>query len=180
MQAGDGNIYGIGRLMYPSFAYLILKIDPSGGVSEVHTFDPAIGYPLGAMIVGSDGGLYGAMSSYQHPEITRVYKMTTAGAYSVFATYTGAWNFATTCTLTLGPDGTLYGTAGQSSPATIFRVSTAGVTSVVVQMNGADNSHEGFRPAGGLTRAPDGTLYGTTTLGGGSGAGTVFNVSPAG
>jgi uncharacterized repeat protein (TIGR03803 family) len=52
----------------------------------------------------------------------------------------------------------------------------AGVLTTLVSFNGAD----GNSPQASLVQGSDGNFYGTTTYGGASGRGTMFQVTPAG
>lgn len=81
--------------------------------------------------------------------------------------------------------GNLYGTttAGGSCPlgsgiacGTVFSVTPAGNENVVYSFQG---SPDGYYPAASLINV-DGTLWGTTLIGGASNQGTVFKVTPAG
>ncbi|MGA2761171.1 MAG: choice-of-anchor tandem repeat GloVer-containing protein, partial [Candidatus Cybelea sp.] len=85
--------------------------------------------------------------------------------------------------------GTLYGTTpyggsgscndhgSGSGCGTVFSVTTAGKETVVYNFKGAPG--DGSNPLGGLLNV-NGTLYGTTQLGGTNGKGTVFAVTPSG
>jgi uncharacterized repeat protein (TIGR03803 family) len=59
---------------------------------------------------------------------------------------------------------------------TIFRVTTAGVETVVYSFS--DNPSGGFIPFATVIRDPSGNLYGTTGEGGPTDNGTVFEVTP--
>jgi uncharacterized repeat protein (TIGR03803 family) len=76
-------------------------------------------------------------------------------------------------------DGALYGTTergGTNDQGTLYRVNKDGSGySVLANFGGA----WGVYPRGGLTRGPDGALYGTTDQGGQMGFGTVFRYGPA-
>jgi uncharacterized repeat protein (TIGR03803 family) len=76
--------------------------------------------------------------------------------------------------------GNLYGTteAGGSSGnnGTVFKVTPAGIETVIYSFSGAD----GQTPNAALIQDASGNLYGTTYFGGTSGTGTVFKVTPAG
>jgi uncharacterized repeat protein (TIGR03803 family) len=79
-------------------------------------------------------------------------------------------------------DGNFYGTAstgGAYGAGTVFKVTTAGVQSIVHSF-GANGAGDGLLPSGNLLQGPDGTLYGTTLSGGSSGSGTVFKITAQG
>ncbi|MGQ0568133.1 MAG: choice-of-anchor tandem repeat GloVer-containing protein [Armatimonadota bacterium] len=88
--------------------------------------------------------------------------------------------------LVAGDDGVLYGTtsggganlAGESGAGTIFRITTSGTETVLYSFGAT--AGDGSRPGAGLTKAPDGNLYGTTEAGGAYGNGTVFRITPGG
>jgi uncharacterized repeat protein (TIGR03803 family) len=90
--------------------------------------------------------------------------------------------------LLLAADGDLYGTTFAGPPqntfygnGTIFRITPDGALTTIHTFGGTD----GEAPMGGLVKAANGDLYGTTTFGGTSGAcvpscGTIFKITPAG
>jgi uncharacterized repeat protein (TIGR03803 family) len=77
-------------------------------------------------------------------------------------------------------NGTLYGTTdgneNQSLFGTVFTISTSGKEHVIHTFG---KGGDGIGPLGRLV-AVNGTLYGTTSLGGDYGVGTVFSISPTG
>jgi uncharacterized repeat protein (TIGR03803 family) len=80
--------------------------------------------------------------------------------------------------VTLAADGNLYGTivrGGASGFGTIFRLTPAGQINVLHHFAGG--SADGKFPEAPLFEGPGGELYGTTTEGGASGAGTVFKIT---
>ena len=77
-------------------------------------------------------------------------------------------------------DGNFYGTTKNGGPAnrgTVFRMTPAGVTTILHAFTGGA---DGFEPLAALVSAPDGTLYGTVSLGGSPGAGGVFTIAMGG
>lgn len=82
----------------------------------------------------------------------------------------------------LGPpveatDGNLYGTAANGGPAgqgVIYRITTAGVYSVLYAFTGG---LDGGGPRATLLAGSNGNLYGATYEGGGSGWGTLFEIT---
>ena len=77
-----------------------------------------------------------------------------------------------------GTDGTLYGTAPQGSASgggAVFQLNTDGSGFSVLK--DFDNGADGGYPYGGaLAKGTDGNLYGTTTLGGDAGSGTIYRL----
>jgi uncharacterized repeat protein (TIGR03803 family) len=82
--------------------------------------------------------------------------------------------------LTQGGDGYLYGTTfrgGTNNQGTVYRVTPVGALTTLWQFTGgADGSH----PDGGVVKATDGYLYGTTVGGGTNNDGTVFKITSTG
>jgi uncharacterized repeat protein (TIGR03803 family) len=77
--------------------------------------------------------------------------------------------------------GNLYGTTyggGAMGVGTVFKISAAGAESVLHSFAGGPT--DGANPQAGVIIDSAGNLYGTTTLGGANGLGTVFKVSAAG
>jgi uncharacterized repeat protein (TIGR03803 family) len=83
--------------------------------------------------------------------------------------------------LVQGIDGNLYGTTaygGANGDGTVFKVSETGTLTTLHSFAGYPT--DGQTPYGGLVQATNGNFYGTTTAGGTSGFGTVFEITPAG
>jgi uncharacterized repeat protein (TIGR03803 family) len=79
-------------------------------------------------------------------------------------------------------DGTLYGTTlngGANNAGTIFRVSTAGQLTTLVNFSGTAGAARGAAPLGTLVRSGE-FFYGTTFAGGAHDVGTVFRMSRSG
>ncbi len=77
-------------------------------------------------------------------------------------------------------DGNLYGVTnagGAYGCGSIYQLTLSGTMSTLYSFTG---DADGGYPAAGLVEAPDGALYGTTTLGGANGFGTVFRLGSAG
>ncbi len=81
--------------------------------------------------------------------------------------------------LVQGTDGNLYGTSLGGSNGYIFRMTPSGSLTDLHDFCSQNACADGYLPAG-LTRGSDGNFYGTTAGGGAHGAGTVFQITPAG
>ena len=69
---------------------------------------------------------------------------------------------------------TAYG--GANSDGLVFKITSAGVFTILHNFDGADGNY----PAAGLAPGSDGNFYGTTADGGANGDGTIFQITPAG
>lgn len=81
--------------------------------------------------------------------------------------------------LTLGADGSFYGTSesGGAGFGAVFKIDSSGSESLVYRfLGGAD----GATPEAPLLRGSDGNFYGTTVAGGTANAGTIFCLAPSG
>ena len=76
-------------------------------------------------------------------------------------------------------DGNLYGVTqqgGSENGGVVFRITPGGSLTVLHNVNGND---EGLNQVGGLMQATDGNFYGTNDIGGASGWGVLFRMTPA-
>jgi len=85
--------------------------------------------------------------------------------------------------LVQGTAGNLYGTAsggGANNHGTVFKITQDGTLTTLYTFCGMPNCPDGENPNAGLVLATDGNFYGTTTLGGTHGGGTVFRMTREG
>jgi uncharacterized repeat protein (TIGR03803 family) len=137
---------------------------PAGfGVSILHEFDPAVdgAAPLGALVEGPDGALYGTTSTGGAAGgLGTIYKVTPSGVFTVLHRFRDG-DGAPSAGLTMAADGNFYGTTplgGLGSRATIFRITPAGVFTSIRSLSTSTGAAEPMRHA--LVRGADEHLYG--------------------
>ena len=94
-----------------------------------------------------------------------------------FAAATGSQPYGP---LMLSADGNFYGTtytAGSLGGGVVYKLTPAGVYTVLHSFNNTDRS-QGLNPTTGLVQGSDGFLYGVTSAGGAHLFGTIFKVKP--
>lgn len=173
IRASDGNFYGTTSFGGANNAGTIFRIG-TGGFTTLHAVQRTVSFVAGAspLIQASDGFLYGVAP-------WRPFRMTLAGQVTYFDPIPGLFS-----PLVEGADGNLYGTTlsdqnpGAPRPATLFRMTTNGVPTV---LHTFARTAEDPDPCGTLLAAPDGTLYGTG-CGDGTGnfPGSIFAFSGSG
>ncbi len=140
-------------------------------------------YPVGSLIQGKDGYLYGTTELGGTSNIGTVFKISTAGDWyrsiSFMGQPDGAFPYAS---LIQGKDGYLYGTTGRGGTynygnGTVFKISTAGEKYILYSFTG---QLDGAFPYASLIQGTDGHLYGTTRYSGRYDGGTVFKISTDG
>jgi uncharacterized repeat protein (TIGR03803 family) len=85
--------------------------------------------------------------------------------------------------LVQGTDGNLYGTApdgGANAGGTVFKVTPAGTVTTLYSFCAQINCDDGKTPLAGLVLGTNGIFYGTTSVGGLNGDGTVFSITSGG
>jgi uncharacterized repeat protein (TIGR03803 family) len=155
--------------------------DPS--FTLLYSFHYATGeYPLAALIVDSDGNLYGTTQNGGTHGLGTVFEITNAGQEIVLHSFKpdpdGKFPIAS---LARDAVGNLYGTTSQGGAygfGTVFEVDTAGKESVIYSFTG--KGHDGRYPAAGLLLDNNGNLYGTTQDGGEANFGTAFKIATDG
>lgn len=135
--------------------------------------------PYARLIFDASGNLYGTTIGGGASNAGTVFKISSAGAYSVLYFFTGGSDGANPYAgLIFDASGNLYGTTwggGASHLGTVFKISSSGAYSA---LHSFAFGLDGVRPEAGLIFDASGNLYGTTGYGGASGNGTVFRIVP--
>ncbi|HTR42726.1 MAG TPA: choice-of-anchor tandem repeat GloVer-containing protein [Pseudomonadales bacterium] len=161
----------------------VFLLDSACGQETLHSFQ---GLPGGiTLIQGSDGNFYGTIYSGGDNNLGAVFKMTADGTVTNLVSFNGTNGANPGGRLTQGSDGNFYGTTangGKNDRGTVFKMTPGGTLTTLVTFNAAN----GGIPYATLIQGSDGNFYGTTywggnlALGGGSGYGTVFRMTPSG
>ncbi len=153
-----------------------------------HTFTGVKGdgsQPLANLVQGADGSYYGTTSAGGASGDGIVFKFADNGVFTVVHAFSGgnglsqdgATPFAP---VTIGPDGTLYGTThdgGSSGDGTVYKISPNGAEIVLHSFTGGN---DGLYPIAAVIIGKDGKLYGTTGGYRDSGYGTIFSLNTDG
>jgi len=191
-----GNLYGTTMLGGDLSCSLgapgcgtVFKLTPSGGgwtESVLYNFTGAMGeyWPRAALVLDKKGNLYSTIAA----EVFEITASRTEKAFYYFKG--GADGYGTWAGLVFDQKGNLYGTTANgggsgcwgSGCGTVFKLAPDGTETVLYRFAGGV---DGYSPMAGLVLDKRGNLYGTTELGGGlgcggSGCGTVFEVTPTG
>jgi uncharacterized repeat protein (TIGR03803 family) len=183
IQGSDGALYGMTQGGGSSGVGTVFKINPDGSAHTVlHNFNSTNGaYPLGSLIEGVDGAMYGLTVQGGSSSVGTVFKINADGsAHTVLHNFNNTNGAYPAGSLTQGTDGALYGltqSGGSSYYGTIFKINSDGSAHTVLHNF---NSTNGAYPNGSLIQGTDGALYGLTSQGGSSGVGTVFKINADG
>src|SRR6202035_5861458 len=161
----------------------VFKITPGGKVTFLYQFDQTHGAgPLGPVVQGSDGSLYGATSAGGDANGDGViFKMTPSGklswTYPLNGSVDGKQPSAGLVQVTDGKGNTiaLYGATqagGSKGYGTLFKVSLSGG---FTRLYDFDNT-TGMTPKITLLQNTTGILYGETYTGGNDGAGVFYSL----
>lgn len=168
--AGHGTVF---KIKPTGASYATLHHFASGGDGE---------YPEGAL-TNVSGLLYGTTYGGGTHGSGTVYTITTAGVEMVFLSFKTKSEGQRPYAGLTDVNGVLYGTTwggggsecGKFGCGTVFKITTAGVKTVLHSFAGAD----GANPHANLI-AVGSTLYGTTEDGGKHGSGTIFRIKTSG
>jgi uncharacterized repeat protein (TIGR03803 family) len=188
VEGHDSLLYGVTGSGGDQDLGTIFRLDKGGGSYAVlRSFTWAVvdaTHPLG-VFEGSDGFLYGTAAAGGTAFDGVVFKLARDGSgFEVVRSLlaTGGDGRQPAAPLTEGTDGSLYGTCptgGTNDGGVVFRLSPDGARYMVLH-DFAGFTGDGRFPQAGLVMGRDGGLYGTTTWGGRSNAGTVFRLGTAG
>jgi uncharacterized repeat protein (TIGR03803 family) len=187
IQATDGNFYGT----TPS---TVFKVTPSGTLTTL----AFVSSSYAGLVEATDGNFYGTTEYGGNAACDggcgTVFKVTPSGTLTTLLSFTNSAN--PVAAVIQASDGNLYGTTGVgganndcggSAPGpigcgTVFKVTLGGTLTTLFSFDSTD----GAGPQAALLQATNGEFYGTTAVGGASGAcnsqgeigcGTVFSLS---
>jgi uncharacterized repeat protein (TIGR03803 family) len=184
VQGADGDYYGTTSAGGDHGSGTVYRMNAAGDVTPLHSFGATSGdgrRPRAPLVQGRDGAFYG--TTYEGGlGAGTVYRMTADGTVAVLHAFDGGAGAFPLAALLEVRDGVFYGTTyglpAVSFRGTVYEIARDGIArALVVFDNVADGPHH---PAAGLIQGGDGRYYGTTTGGGGRGAGTVFAIDGAG
>ncbi|HEY0745288.1 MAG TPA: choice-of-anchor tandem repeat GloVer-containing protein [Steroidobacteraceae bacterium] len=186
IQGSDGNVYGTTGAGGASDDGTVFELTPSGTETVLHAF-PKVGssdgkIPYAGLIQGSDGNFYGTTYFGGSSAFGTVFKVTPSGTETVLYSFAGGSDGEHPYAGVIqGSDGNFYGTTyqgGASGLGTVFKVTPSGTETVLYSFAGGLS--DGANPEAGVIQGSDGNFYGATYLGGASGFGTVFELTPSG
>jgi uncharacterized repeat protein (TIGR03803 family) len=192
--ATNGNLYGsteeggtAGNCTNPAGCGTIFKLTTGGALATIYNFchksDCADGEaPAAALLQAIDGDFYGTTSAggaggygtvfTGHDTLTTLHSF----AFTDGAVPSGA--------LIQASNGNFYGTTAQGGAngegGTIFELAPGGKLTTLYSFCSQINCTDGNSPTSSLVEGTDGNFYGTASMGGAYGVGTVFKITPKG
>lgn len=185
----------------------VFKLTPGGTATLLHSFGSSYSdgsASVGRLILDNSGNLFGTTQyggeiggcsfivngkrvGYGCGTVFKLDASGTASSVHNFVDSDGAYPYAG---LVQDTAGNLFGTASTGGVAnctsayfgecgTVFKVDTSGQFSVLYSFQGASNGPDGGTPESNLFLDAAGNLFGTTNVGG-TGGGTIFQVTSAG
>jgi uncharacterized repeat protein (TIGR03803 family) len=143
--------------------------------------------PYDPPFLGADGNLYGTLPYGGTNNFGVIFKVTTNGSENTFYNFSNWDGAVPIAPLISGTDGNFYGVAaegGTNNQGTIFEITTNGTFTLLYSFGMTTNAPgyalDGAKPYGGLVQGRDGNYYGTTSSGGASNLGTIFQFSTNG
>jgi uncharacterized repeat protein (TIGR03803 family) len=185
VQGTDGNLYGTTGAGGTRGYGTVFKMTTAGTLTTLHSFTGSDGVtPRAGLVQGMDGDFYGTTWQGGAFGDGTFFKITAGGVFTVLYSFCAEASCADgggpVASLVQGINGNFYGTnsgGGTYGYGTIFEMTSAGKLTTLHSFSGTP---DGWGPIGSLLQGENGTLYGTTFLGGAYNNGTVFKISPTG
>jgi len=171
----------------------IFEFTPSGKLVTIYNFCSQTGCadgdaPSASLLHARDGNFYGATCEGGAFDNGTIFKVSPSGVFTSLHSFNGLGDGS--CPygpLMQATNGQIYGTTsggGSTQYGTIFSLAASGTVKTVYAFAGPP--FDGAYPHGGVVQATDGSLYGTTLLGGScpaapqAGCGTIFKIGAGG
>lgn len=204
VRGADGTVYWASQGSFCTG--LLSSRAPNGTYTTLHAFNDGhalditgnsvgdVGNPRGTPIIASDGNLYGIGTTGGANGQGGFYRYRLTGPnageyrvlYSLQDQTEGCYGLGDVGSLIEGSDGNLYGTTsacgGPNFRGTVFKLTKAGVLTVLKNFSTPATAADGSTSRAALTQGTDGAFYGSTTAGGthANGGGTIFRVTADG
>jgi len=173
----DGNLYGVTRGGGTKNMGVVFRMSRSGAVKVLHSFTgfPSDGnIPIGTLVQGNDGTLYGTTYSGGTKNWGTVFKISPTGTgYQMIHTFDRTLDIndgiQPLAGLALGTDGNLYGTTsigGKQNAGTLFKITPAGAHNTLYSFCPVSGCKDGFNMQTALVQHTNGKFYGATESGG--------------
>ena len=192
VQGTDGNLYGTTQYGGTANIGTVFKLTQGGAITTIYSFcskslctDGSL--PDAGLVQASDGNFYGSTFWGGSQDSGTVFKITPSGSLTTLHSFCSLANCADGANphaaLIEGSDGNLYGTTtggGAANGGGVFKLTPSGSLTALYSFCSQTNCTDGSSPEGALIQGSDGNFYGTTSVGGNAGAGTVFKLTPSG
>jgi uncharacterized repeat protein (TIGR03803 family) len=185
----DGNLYGTCTAGGTSNFGTFFRMTPAGNFTKLFDFTGTGGSKPGSvpgeLVLHPDGNFYGTTGAGGSTGLGTVFKVTTAGVYTVLATFSGTAGTrkGSQPSGRLAISGTdLYGLTrfgGTGNLGSAYRITTGGTFASLFDFTGAAGARPGANPDGGFALHSSGDLYGTAEYGGSGAYGTAFRLTTA-
>jgi uncharacterized repeat protein (TIGR03803 family) len=188
VQATDKNFYGTtfdgGAKGYGT----VFGITSAGALTTLHSFGYADGAgSVAGLVQAKNGNFYGTTLYGGAHAAGTVFEITAGGKLTTLHSFCSAKNCIDGADpysgLVQSTDGNFYGTThsgGAHGRGTVFRIAPGGKLTTLYSFCSQTKCTDGADPYAGVIQAADGNFYGTTSQGGASNWGTVFEITSAG
>jgi uncharacterized repeat protein (TIGR03803 family) len=200
IQAANGNFYGTtgygGAGLYGGGG-TVFEVTPHGTLTTLYSFcsqpNCADGATPSSLLQATNGNFYGTTVSGGGFNGGTFFEITPAGTFKTVYSFCSQ-NQEGDCTdgafpqgLVQATDGEFYGTTFEggypagSADGTVFKLTSTGVRTTLHNFDCTqDECANGYGPETGVIQATNGYLYGSTSSGGATGSGTIFQIGTAG
>lgn len=185
-RGSDGNLYGTTRMGGMFNLGTVFRVTTGGDHALLASFDGTNGaFPKSALTETTNGGslFWGTASSGGTSNLGTIFKIESGGGLTTVSSFVGTNGANPQSGLVRSSAGRLFGTTfygGTNSwpfgYGTVFEITTNGN---LITRCSFDNDH-GASPYATLVEGDNASLWGTTQVGGDSGAGTVFQLADSG
>jgi uncharacterized repeat protein (TIGR03803 family) len=192
IQATNGEFYGTASRGGANGYGTVFKINAGGTLTTLYSFCSQAGctdgaVPVGGLIQGTGGDLYGATWQGGVEGDGTVFKISPTGELSMLYSFCSESNctdgFAPNGGLIQAIDGDFYGATNGGGAhgqigGTVFKITASGALTTLYSFCSQAGCADGAYPQAGLIQATDGDFYGTTGFG--ALYGTVFKITASG